>query len=94
MTVFLVTNLNDSGLGSLREAIGAANSAGLPSTIDFVVRGTITLGSDLPAITNQVTIDGGAGADRLDVYRSSPALHVKIDLAAGTGVAQIVPWDS
>ena len=36
---------------------------------------------------NQVTIDGGAGADRLDVYRSSPALHVKIDLAAGTGVA-------
>jgi len=36
---------------------------------------------------NQVTIDGGAGNDQLEVYRSSPALHVKIDLAAGTGVA-------
>jgi hypothetical protein len=57
MTVFLVTNLNDSGLGSLREAIGAANSAGLPSAIDFVVRGTITLGSDLPTITNNVRIN-------------------------------------
>src|SRR6185437_13711440 len=58
MTPFLVTNLHDSGEGSLREAIVAANSAGSPSTIDFAVQGTITLCSDLPAIAKQVTIDG------------------------------------
>ena len=58
MTIFLVTNLNDSGPGSLREAIGAANLASSPSTIHFAVQGTITLGSDLPTITNNVTING------------------------------------
>ena len=58
MATFLVTSLDDFGEGSLREAIVAANSAESPSTIDFAVQGTITLCSDLPAITNQVTIDG------------------------------------
>jgi hypothetical protein len=58
MADFLVTNLNDSGAGSLRDAIASANLAGSPSTIDFAVDGTITLASDLPTISNNVTIDG------------------------------------
>lgn len=59
MATFLVTNLNDSGLGSLRAAITAANAdrSGTPATINFNVSGTITLASDLPIISNDVRID-------------------------------------
>jgi parallel beta-helix repeat protein len=60
MTTFLVTNLNDSGAGSLRAAIIAANAdpSPTPDTIQFQVSGMINLLSDLPAITNAVKIDG------------------------------------
>ena len=58
MAAFLVTNLDDSGAGSLRAAITAANAdPGTASTIDFAVSGTITLASDLPTITQNITID-------------------------------------
>ena len=57
MASFTVTNLNDSGAGSLRAAITAANAAGVSSTISFDVSGTVTLASDLPPITNDVSID-------------------------------------
>lgn len=55
-----VSTLLDSGAGSLRAAIEAANSAaaGTATTITFSVHGTITLASALPAITSEVTIDG------------------------------------
>jgi hypothetical protein len=60
MSTFLVTNLNDSGPGSLRAAILAANADASPGSdvIKFSVSGAITLTSDLPAITNTVQIDG------------------------------------
>ncbi|MDI1283032.1 MAG: right-handed parallel beta-helix repeat-containing protein [Reyranella sp.] len=53
MAAFTVTNLNDSGAGSLRAAILDANAtaAGVVNTISFTVAGTITLSSDLPALT-------------------------------------------
>ena len=57
---YTVTNLNDSGTGSFRAALTAANSApaGQYSGITFSVAGTITLASNLPAITSRVLIDG------------------------------------
>ncbi len=60
-TTFTVTNLNDSGAGSLRQAIIDANAAGAgPHTINFAVSGTIPISSSLPAIANSgITIDGG-----------------------------------
>jgi parallel beta-helix repeat protein len=57
MSTFTVSNLDDSGEGSLRAAITEANAAGGSSVINFDVGGTITLASDLPTITQGVTID-------------------------------------
>ncbi|WP_454642103.1 autotransporter domain-containing protein [Bradyrhizobium liaoningense] len=64
-----VTNTADSGAGSLRAAI---TSAGNGDTIVFQTGGTITLASELPVVTKNLTIDGngnnpvisGAGAYR------------------------------
>src|SRR6185503_4688276 len=57
---FVVTNLNDSGKGSLRQAILNANAAAGQDTITFNVSGTILLSSTLPAISDPagLTIDG------------------------------------
>src|SRR6516162_3471932 len=54
----LVTNLNDSGAGSLRAAVQAAD-ASHGSTIDFAkgLHGTITLTSGELDITSSVTIN-------------------------------------
>ena len=59
MATFVVTNLNDAGAGSFRAAITAADGdlSGTPTVIEFTVNGTITLASDLPAITQTVKID-------------------------------------
>ena len=74
----LVVTVNSAGddpsgptpsLVTLRDAINAVNndtndSAGSPDVINFQIAGTpaITLGGDLPAITNPVTIDGSTQA--------------------------------
>ena len=59
---FVVTNTNDSGAGSLRQAILAANAAAGAETITFAIPGsgrhTITVATALPAITGNTTIDG------------------------------------
>src|SRR5262245_3812607 len=58
--VIVVTNTNDSGPGSLRDALGVANDG---DTIDATgVSGTILLTSGELQITHSVTINGpGAG---------------------------------
>ncbi len=64
---FTVTNTNDSGAGSLRQAILDANTAAGPDTIAFNVSGagcdggglcTITPASQLPNVSSPVLIDG------------------------------------
>ncbi len=59
---FTVTSVNDSGAGSLRQAILDANAAAGADTIGFNITGsgvhTLTPASALPAITGPVTIDG------------------------------------
>ena len=61
---FAVTNTQDSGTGSLREAVLAANSHPGPDDIVFAgVTGIITLTTSLPTITDDVTIVGPGAAD-------------------------------
>ena len=62
---FSVTNSNDSGSGSLRQAILNANAAGGSNTITFQsgLAGTITLTSGQITISNNLSVQGpGAGS--------------------------------
>ncbi len=59
LSTFTVTNLGNSGPGSLPQAIVLSNASRGADTIDFAVSGTIRAGrGSLPAITDPVTIDG------------------------------------
>jgi hypothetical protein len=55
-----VTNLQDSGFGSLRWAIESADTSapGTAAVVDFDVAGVITLSTALPAITADTSLDG------------------------------------
>ena len=61
-TPVTVTNLNDSGPGSLRDAIVAANSTPGAEEISFAISGTIHLNSPLPILTDDSTIIRGSSA--------------------------------
>ena len=77
---FTVSNTDDSGLGSLRQAITDANTAA-GGTITFTagVTGTIDLQAALPNLDSDIIIDG-PGASTLTVQRSfavsTPAFSV------------------
>ncbi|MGH9941137.1 MAG: choice-of-anchor Q domain-containing protein [Pyrinomonadaceae bacterium] len=89
-TLFLVTNLNDAGAGSLRQAITNANSLPGDHVITFApgVVGTINLLNSLPAVTSRAQIVG-PGASVLSVARSrapgTPAFRV-LTVAGGADV--------
>lgn len=54
--IFNVTNLLDSGSGSLRDAITQAEASSGSSQINFQVGGTLDVGSIFPTITNDISI--------------------------------------
>jgi len=54
----VVNTLSDSGAGSLRQTVTDLNGGGVPGSVTFSVNGTISLLSDLPAISNSVVILG------------------------------------
>uniref|UniRef100_UPI00286D8556 DUF4347 domain-containing protein n=1 Tax=Sphaerotilus sp. TaxID=2093942 RepID=UPI00286D8556 len=79
-----VTNLNDSGAGSLRQAILNANAGGGADTVNFTVNGTINLASALPQITGRTTIDGTNGGVPGIVLNGGNSIAVGLDLQAGS----------
>ncbi len=71
-----VTNLNDSGAGSLREAINCANSNPGSDVITFNVAGTINVLTQLPELndpTGGTTIDGSSAPG----YSGEPIVVLK-----------------
>src|SRR6266496_133247 len=75
-----VTNTNDSGAGSLRQALADANNG---DTITFAVTGTIGLTSGELLINRSITISG-PGADNLAV--NGNATHRVFYIAPGNTV--------
>jgi hypothetical protein len=79
-TTVTVTNLNDSGAGSLRDALAIANDG---DTITFAVTGTITLSSGELLAGHSITISGpGAASLTVNGNANSRVFHV----ASGTFV--------
>jgi predicted outer membrane repeat protein len=82
---YVVFNLNDSGKGSLRQAILDANASTGADTITFNISGTILLSSTLPAISDAagLTIDG---TGRSITLSGNNALRV-LSVNSGAGLA-------
>lgn len=91
-TNYTVTNTNDSGAGSLRQAILDANANGGADDILFNIPGagvhTITPVTQLPTITGLVFIDGytqpGASANTL-ATGSNAVIQIELDGVAPSG---------
>jgi hypothetical protein len=91
-----VTNLNDSGAGSLRTAIETADAAGpgASTTITITVPGVITLTSALPAISGVVTIDARSAPTHLaggpPVVEINCNGHAGLWFSAGSAGSQLL----
>lgn len=85
--VFTVTNLNDSGAGSLRQAITDARITPGEHTINFQtgLTGTINLESALPDLSGLMTING-PGPGLLTIRRDSGTGAYRIFTVAPAGV--------
>ena len=75
---YIVADTNDSGPGSLRQAIIDANANPGADTIEFTVTGTITLSGSLPTVTGSLTITG-PGAESLTVDAGSNGYIFNLD---------------
>ena len=89
---FTVSTLNDSGAGSLRQAILNANATTGPDVIQITAVGTLQLLSALPIITETVTIQGPgmsqlavAGGSGFRVFESTAVPLTVTDLTVQNG---------
>ena len=91
---FTVTNTNDSGPGSLRQALIDANAAAGADDIVFTVTppATISLLSALPSITGPLTISG-LGASNLTIRRDPGAPAFRILDVAPTAAPDVTLTD-
>jgi hypothetical protein len=100
-TTFTVTNTNDSGPGSLREAINGANNTQGADTINFEISGggvkTIAPDTELPTISDTVSINGYSQPEAQPNTRATggdAVLNVELsgaNAASGTGLFITAP---
>lgn len=90
MATFFVTNTNDAGMGSLRQAILDANAdPAAPHLIQFDnVTGTINLDGPLPTITRSMTI-AGPGAALLTLNQATAGRILDIDLMVEVSIQDL-----
>jgi parallel beta-helix repeat protein len=98
LATFVVTNENNSGSGSLRDAINSANLSAGADVIAFNIAGagvhTINLASALPSIVDTVHIDGTtqsgyASAPLIELNGTSAGLSDGIQLFGGSSGSRI-----
>ena len=77
-TIYIVTNLNDSGPGSLREAVEAAGSR----TVLFETSGDIPLATDLVITNDYITIAGQTAPSPGITLRGPGYLRIRADHVA------------
>lgn len=98
LSTWTVLNVNDSGAGSLREAVDLANANPGSDTIEFDIGGggpqTIQLQSPLPTVTDAVVVDGTTQPGFLDLpivevdgATASPVLTLAADDSTVRGLA-------
>ncbi|MBI3949247.1 MAG: HYR domain-containing protein [Acidobacteria bacterium] len=91
LATFTVTNTNDSGAGSLRQAILNANASAGPDMISFNIGGggqqTIVLSANLPTISETVTIDGTTQPG----FPGSPIVEIN---GNGVGIGLLIGGDT
>ena len=87
---FDVTNGNDSGAGSLRQAIFDSNAAGGTNTITIAPGTTVTLSQSLPMITTSVTVTGNGNT--LDANSAGRAFFVQSGTVAISNLRSITRW--
>lgn len=84
LATYTVTNIDDSGAGSLRQAIIDANTAAGADTIVFSIAGsgahTISLASALPLINGELIIDGSSQTG----YAGTPLIVLNGSTAGAT----------
>ena len=95
-TTFTVTNTNDAGAGSLRQAILDANANAGPDVVGFSIGSgpqRIVLTSLLPTITDPLTIDGTtqpgfAGAPLIEIQPDGEVIGDGLTITAGNSVVR------
>ncbi len=94
--IFTVTNTNDSGAGSLRQAISNSNTYLGADTIQFDIAGggaqTITFGSPM-SVTENVSVLGGASANTITLSGGATTRLFEVSALAGMTLDQITLRD-
>ncbi|MBF0271157.1 MAG: DUF4347 domain-containing protein [Magnetococcales bacterium] len=93
LATYTVTNLNNTGAGSLRQAILNANAtSGVTDTIQFSVTGTITLTSML-TVTDDLVIQGDTNGDQVaDITVSGGGANLRglyVNMSASTNTLTV-----
>jgi predicted outer membrane repeat protein len=87
LTIF-VTNTNDSGVGSLRDAITQANASAGTDTITITATGVIVLSSMLPAITDTLAING-PGASLLNISGNNAVRVMQVNAGVSVNLSNV-----
>ena len=83
---FTVTNVNNTGAGSLRDAVGAANAAAGADTIQFQagLSGTIALSSEI--LVSDTLALNGPGVDHITVDGATSTRLFKVQHSGGAAI--------
>lgn len=91
---YSVTNTNDAGAGSFRQAVFDANLNAGPDSISFAITGTITLTTGQVLISDALSINGpGSGSLTISGNDSSRVIVIVTPVGVGEDICNLVSAD-